>query len=773
MTLQGFGKTLSERQFRVGRVIILGLFLILSLAYGIINPAFESPDEIFHFDYVEEILRTQRLPVAEKALSEYHQPPLYYAAGAALTAWLPPGHPASALIERNLFWPWRIGEVGVDNKSQFLHGPEQLFPWHGLWLRLHLVRILTTFLGLVAVWATCGLALLIWPRQFEIALMAAATVAFLPQFLYLASSVSNDVPSVALSAVVLLLLGQVMVAPGHKLMRVALLGVALGCSVLVKMSMLLVTGLVIGILVLYVFLNWRSARGRPASDRTRDGPAPAARHGFWLPVAALLGETLVAGPYLWRNWLIYGDPTALARMDAIWGVRNPPLTLLAMVPDELFNIWSSFWARFGYGQIPVPNWIYELFMVAVVAVVLAAIYAVVQQALRREWDIPRLLLFVAVALLFVGFSVATVRYAQTSRTGSYGRFAFPALPAIAVVVGVGWAELGARIKLPGLIAVIAGAGTLCLVSIWALFGILRPAYVLPTTPLALGSAQGAIRLDDAALAKVSLLTPVLAPGEDALVQVDWVPLRATQVPLIFVLNVKGPNGELLGERLSYPGQGRTSTTFWQPGASFREIYRVPIDAQAATQVAPARVSVSAWLYNRPANVILPVYGADTGQALSPPLVAQGKLPPAASRATGVPPAAIATFGDTLQLNAVHFPATAKVGSTIAADLEWTVRQPAAQDLKLFLHLVPMDGDAQVAQSDALILGGRYPVSLWTPGEQLHDRHELQVPADLAPGNYRLRIGLYPGDAWTARLPVSTAGGIASDVLDIGMVDVEK
>src|SRR5512133_1912545 len=91
------------------QVSILALYFVACLAYGIVNPPFESPDEIYHFDYIEALLRSHQLPIAQATISEYHQSPLYYLVGAGLTAWLPPAKPAVLLMQNNPFWAWRIG----------------------------------------------------------------------------------------------------------------------------------------------------------------------------------------------------------------------------------------------------------------------------------------------------------------------------------------------------------------------------------------------------------------------------------------------------------------------------------------------------------------------------------------------------------------------------------------------------------------------------------------------------------------------------------------
>lgn len=63
-------------QFRRGRLLIIGTYFVLAVAYVVINPALASPDNLPHLDSVETLFRTRPLPVAKAQLSEYHQSPL-------------------------------------------------------------------------------------------------------------------------------------------------------------------------------------------------------------------------------------------------------------------------------------------------------------------------------------------------------------------------------------------------------------------------------------------------------------------------------------------------------------------------------------------------------------------------------------------------------------------------------------------------------------------------------------------------------------------------
>ena len=99
------------------------------------------------------------------------------------------------------------------------------------------------------------------------------------------------------------------------------------------------------------------------------------------------------------------------------------------------------------------------------------------------------------------------------------------------------------------------------------------------------------------------------------------------------------------------------------------------------------------------------------------------------------------------------------GTTIYADLFWQADATVPTDLTVFVHLLgnqfnPATGGPVWAGHDSPPAGGQYPTSWWTAGVSLRDRHPLELPADLPPGDYQLEIGLY--DAQGERLPTAGA-----------------
>ncbi len=104
--------------------------------------------------------------------------------------------------------------------------------------------------------------------------------------------------------------------------------------------------------------------------------------------------------------------------------------------------------------------------------------------------------------------------------------------------------------------------------------------------------------------------------------------------------------------------------------------------------------------------------------------------------------------------------TAVSGQTLSLVTHW--RQEAdPRPVKIFIHLLDADGRI-AAQWDGLgaIWQG------WRPGDQLQQIHDVPLPADLPPGSYEIRAGLYhpdTGQRW------QTADG--ADFVIIGQIEI--
>jgi 4-amino-4-deoxy-L-arabinose transferase-like glycosyltransferase len=584
-------------------LIIVG-YLVLALAYSVINPAFESPDEIHHYAYVDHLLREWRLPVAElgEPESEYHQPPLYYLLAASVAAPVREAQNPYAAIQRNPFWGWRIGQVGADNKNQFVHGRAEAFPYRDWVLRLHLVRWLSVVLQVPTILATYLIGREVFPGQPALRLGALAFVAFLPQFLFVSGSASNDNLIVPLTALVVWLLVR-SVRLGLSLRRSLAIGFLVGLAVPTKMS-----GLVLLPMALIV-ATWIGAR-------YRSWKWTAAAWGILLGLSALL-----AGPVLARNLRLYGEPTALQRMSAIWGQHDPPLSY-AEALRQAPNVWTSFWARFGYGQIPVPNSIYLALLALVgLAVIGLGLWLIRERRKLMAVTCWQLLLLAAVGGLF---AFLVLNYVRVSLTGGSGRFAFPALPAYGLLLFLGLSAWLPEHWHGRLAAVVHGC--IAVFAIVCLACYLHPAYAPPPMQRVKPAVQHPVEWrfgDQIALLGYRVKPDTVYPGDDVIVTLYWQALRAPAADYTLFIHLLGSDGELAGGRDTYPALDRLPTTLWQVGGVLADVVPVPVRAEAAA-IAPTALYVEVGLYDYPTKERLPIVDR-AGRPVETPIVGRIKL----------------------------------------------------------------------------------------------------------------------------------------------------
>ena len=103
-------------------------------------------------------------------------------------------------------------------------------------------------------------------------------------------------------------------------------------------------------------------------------------------------------------------------------------------------------------------------------------------------------------------------------------------------------------------------------------------------------------------------------------------------------------------------------------------------------------------------------------------------------------------------------------------LYWFVRR-RPEPVVAFVHVVDDKGRV-VAQHDGPIGGGYMPVARWQPGLLIPDPHPIALPADLPPGTYTLKAGLYrPGYADQPLIVRGYSGG--DPRVDIGVLEVQR
>ncbi len=129
------------------------------------------------------------------------------------------------------------------------------------------------------------------------------------------------------------------------------------------------------------------------------------------------------------------------------------------------------------------------------------------------------------------------------------------------------------------------------------------------------------------------------------------------------------------------------------------------------------------------------------------------------------------FGDRIALHGYTLLANQLApGDIIQITLFWEALEPVEQRYKVFLHLLDHDGRV-VSQRDSEPGGGLALTTTWRPGQLQMDNHGVSVPADTPAGVYQLVAGMYPLEDPSNRLPLTSSGEPAGDLLQLPVITI--
>src|SRR5262245_63369138 len=420
------------------------VFLVLASVYSAATPAWEAPDEIGHFEYARYVALNGRLPVQDLAAPNLaHHPPLYYLAAALLTAAVGPGE-----YERPRF-NQRSTLVGSEARevSVVVHSSTESFPFSGAALALRVGRLVAVLFGALTVAMIVALARRAFPDEPSAWLLGGGLVALSPQFLFIGGAMNND-SLVALTGAGAAWATLSALERPERVRPWALLGGWLALALLAKAPGL-ATAASVGVIAAVVIVRRRSL-------------ATGWRIGLALALPVALGY----GPWLLRNLSLYGDPTGYAPYRLAWApsLRGQPFGL-ADLGELLTTQFKTYWATFGWMNLPAPGWLY----VAFGAVCLLALVGLLRRPVPRS--VPVLLTFAVMQELYV------VAIVQDCDVSCYqGRYLFAAIGPIGALLGLGLVRALPR---PGALAVLAALAVVALSTPWAL---IRPAYAAVPDP---------------------------------------------------------------------------------------------------------------------------------------------------------------------------------------------------------------------------------------------------------------------------------------------------
>ncbi|MEO5952873.1 MAG: glycosyltransferase family 39 protein, partial [Chloroflexia bacterium] len=274
---------------------ILTAYALLALAYNLVVPIAEGPDEVEHIRYVEYIVRYGQLPPIGTGSSqrpytvEAKQPATYYVIQAAIMCAL--GRGGKQLVS----------EMQTDRSYpttgiRYLHPPvvADLLPW------TYIMRFFGMLCGLGTIALLYAAAREVFPDEKRAPLaLGMASMGLLPQFTFMTSVVNNDHLAILVGAWVSYLLARILMR-GVAWRTSILLGVALGCAIMTKTNLLVYVPVAMLVLAL-AGMPWAAKQGHVREL------AMFARGRVPVMLAVLAVTFVVGGWWIGRNYLLYGD----------------------------------------------------------------------------------------------------------------------------------------------------------------------------------------------------------------------------------------------------------------------------------------------------------------------------------------------------------------------------------------------------------------------------------------------------------------------------------
>jgi len=301
-------------------------------------------------------------------------------------------------------------------------------------------------------------------------------------------------------------------------------------------------------------------------------------------------------------------------------------------------------------------------------------------------------------------------------------------------------------------------------------------------PLDLWDAAGQPAGVELQLAEITLVTPQPPVGVAAL------PMQTTvnadfggQARLV---------GYSLGDGPFKAGESLPLTLFWQAVATPPGPLTVQVDLQNAagqtvfSTAQPPLWPATAWqpgdLLRDPHAVLLPPTLPPGQYRLALSLLDANQQKLAVNGGNSLPLPAITTtdrphifkppawkftlnadFNGQARLVGLDLPVTKVApGESVPVTLYWQALAPFDKNWTVFVHLTAAGGQL-LSQQDQPPGGGQFPTTGWVPNEYLIDPYTLQIPANAAPGQYILSVGLYDVNDFS-RLPVVDQGKITGD-----------
>jgi Predicted membrane protein (DUF2142) len=458
--------------WRPRRVVlaVAGLALVNALAWGLVTPPWQVPDEQAHYYYASYLAETGEVPVPRnvewfsermRIVLTFERFPQVIGNPDNRQPWTPSDRAAVVASEDapgvDELGDGHAGTASTNSPAYYLlqAGAYKLSPSSDLNDRLVWMRLVSAVISALTAALTYAFLRELLPGSPFAALVGALAALLQPMFGFISSGVNNDGLLYLCSALVLFAVARAF-RRGLTPRRAAAIGGALAVGALVKTQLIAYAP---AVLLAFALLLMR-VRG---PWRMRSAAAGAVALAVPLLGYFVLGQTVWDRPVIDRVGEVAesGSPTVTGMVSYVWQSYLPRLPFLQdWFPGlPLKNLWIDGLVgnKFGWLDYSFPSWVLTLGTLALALVAAGAVATLYRYRVAVGRRAGEALVYVTAA---VGLAVAVAYAGYVNRVGGerfeQARYLLPLLPLYAAAVALAIQALGRRrLHVLGAIVVLA------------------------------------------------------------------------------------------------------------------------------------------------------------------------------------------------------------------------------------------------------------------------------------------------------------------------------
>jgi hypothetical protein len=419
--------------------LIFSLYFLLAVGYSLLMPIWEAPDEPAHYHLAWYLARKHNY-ASYQVNYEAQQPRMFYYLGSWVIRALDKVNP-------------KFSDYYLPKEFKYnIRIPVRRFEWsdenYRFLLGVYALRWINIVFGGLALWVNWKTFKQIAPEKPILRLGALAFAALTPQYLHIMSSVNNDALGTLAGASLFYLAIQV-TRESSNLLDLLSIVLALVLALTTKLTVLAISAALMMIVIWKWFFGLKQQR--------------------WLILSCLV-ILLSVGIF----YIFFPETTQSAISEIKWRLfsfRKNAFTY-EYAKFILGQIIETYWGKVGWLAVGLPTWIFKfLTVVGLIGMLLHT-----SRLIKSGRGGPHFNSWIATWLVALFTILAVIRNGLTTNA-TQGRFLFPAIGALTLLMVVGWHDVlpeRAQHYLP-LVVIIFMLG--CTLILWQ-FGIL-PVYYQP------------------------------------------------------------------------------------------------------------------------------------------------------------------------------------------------------------------------------------------------------------------------------------------------------